>query len=88
MVAPSKWIMSTDSTWDPRVARTSLPCAVSGKTSVWSLREFQPTRSRYTRGRSRLLQNDDAAWFYPEPKPRAMPIKNRVAFWRGVTIEN
>ena len=33
-------------------------------------------------------QNADAAWFYPEPKPRAMPIKNRVAFWRGVTIEN
>ncbi len=33
-------------------------------------------------------QNTDAAWFYPEPKPRAMPIKNRVAFWRGVTIED
>lgn len=34
------------------------------------------------------LQNTDAAWFYPDPKPRAMPIKDHVAFWRGVTIEN
>ncbi|GAA1348450.1 DUF427 domain-containing protein [Arthrobacter roseus] len=32
-------------------------------------------------------QNTDAAWFYPEPKQRALPIKNHVAFWRGVTIE-
>lgn len=32
-------------------------------------------------------QNEDAAWFYPDPKPRAMPIKDRVAFWRGVTVE-
>ena len=30
----------------------------------------------------------DAAWFYPEPKERAMPIKNRVAFYGdAVTIE-
>lgn len=29
----------------------------------------------------------DAAWFYSEPKKRAAPIKDRVAFWRGVRIE-
>jgi uncharacterized protein (DUF427 family) len=28
-----------------------------------------------------------AAWFYSEPKKRAMPLKDRVAFWRGVRIE-
>lgn len=33
-------------------------------------------------------QNEDAAWFYPDPKPLAMPIKGRVAFWRGVTVES
>ncbi|RAX45945.1 hypothetical protein DQ353_20840 [Arthrobacter sp. AQ5-05] len=31
--------------------------------------------------------NVDPAWFYSEPKKRAAPIKGRIAFWRGVTIE-
>lgn len=31
--------------------------------------------------------NQDAAWYYAEPKARAMPIQDRLAFWRGVTIE-
>jgi uncharacterized protein (DUF427 family) len=32
-------------------------------------------------------ENPDAAWYYPDPKPAARNIKNRVAFWRGVEIE-
>ena len=28
--------------------------------------------------------NRDAAWYYPEPKPAAIEIQDRVAFWRGV----
>ncbi len=32
--------------------------------------------------------NVDAAWYYPEPKMDAIHIKNYVAFWRGVEIEN
>jgi uncharacterized protein (DUF427 family) len=31
--------------------------------------------------------NHDAAWFYPDPKPAAMMIKDHIAFWRGVTVE-
>lgn len=31
--------------------------------------------------------NEDAAWFYPEPKDAAQEIKDRVAFWRGVRVE-
>jgi uncharacterized protein (DUF427 family) len=31
--------------------------------------------------------NRDAAWYYPEPKPAALGIANRVAFWRGVVVE-
>lgn len=31
--------------------------------------------------------NKDAAWYYPEAKPAAEEIKNRVAFWRGVKVE-
>jgi uncharacterized protein (DUF427 family) len=30
--------------------------------------------------------NEDAAWFYPEPKEAARLIKNHVAFWRGVKV--
>ena len=32
--------------------------------------------------------NKDAAWYYPEPKPAAAEIKDRVAFWRGVKVES
>ena len=31
--------------------------------------------------------NADAAWYYPDPKPAAQEIKDRIAFWRGVTVE-
>jgi uncharacterized protein (DUF427 family) len=31
--------------------------------------------------------NKDAAWYYPEPKAAAQQIAKRVAFWRGVTVE-
>lgn len=30
---------------------------------------------------------DYAAWYYPDPKDAAAEIKDRVAFWRGVTVE-
>jgi len=32
--------------------------------------------------------NKDAAWYYPDPKPAAAEIKDHVAFWRGVKVEN
>jgi uncharacterized protein (DUF427 family) len=31
-------------------------------------------------------QNQDAAWYYPDPKEAAKQIKNRVAFWKGVQV--
>lgn len=31
-------------------------------------------------------QNKDAAWYYPAPKEAAAQIKDRVAFWKGVTV--
>jgi uncharacterized protein (DUF427 family) len=33
------------------------------------------------------MKNENAAWFYPEPKPAAAEIKDRVAFWKGVRVE-
>lgn len=29
---------------------------------------------------------EDAAWFYPDPKPAAANIKDHIAFWRGVKV--
>lgn len=31
--------------------------------------------------------NSDAAWYYASPKPDAENIKNHVAFWKGVQVE-
>ena len=30
--------------------------------------------------------NQDAAWYYPDPKEAAKSIKRYVAFWRGVKV--
>lgn len=30
--------------------------------------------------------NIDAAWYYPEAKPKAKNIEGMVAFWRGVQV--
>ncbi len=33
-------------------------------------------------------KNEDAAWFYPDPKPAAKEIQDYVAFWKGVQIKD
>ncbi len=30
--------------------------------------------------------NKDAAWYYPEPKPDAKAVRDRVAFWKDVKV--
>ena len=34
------------------------------------------------------MRNDNAAWYYPDPKPAAAEIKDRIAFWKGIRVEN
>lgn len=31
--------------------------------------------------------NLDAAWYYPDPKPKAEEIRGYVAFWKGVNVQ-
>jgi len=31
-------------------------------------------------------ENQDAAWYYADPSPKAESIRGRVAFWKGVQI--
>ena len=33
-------------------------------------------------------RNEDAVWYYAEPKPEAEMVRNRVAFWKGVEVES
>lgn len=33
-------------------------------------------------------ENPDAAWYYPETSELAKGIKNYVAFWKGVKVED
>jgi uncharacterized protein (DUF427 family) len=32
-------------------------------------------------------ENPDAAWYYPAPKDAAAQIKDHIAFWRGVEVQ-
>lgn len=32
-------------------------------------------------------RNTDAAWYYPAPKDAAQELTDRVAFWKGVTVD-
>ena len=58
---------------------------------------FRPSSTTSTdpkRGQARYLtliidgqDNQDAAWYYPDPKPMARRIKGYVAFWRGVEVQ-
>ena len=57
-----------------RRSSTTSVCPWKGTASYWSLE---------VDGRT----NPDAAWFYPEPKDAAAQIRDRVAFWKGVTVE-
>ena len=32
-------------------------------------------------------ENADAAWYYPNPKDAAAKIKDHIAFWHGINVE-
>jgi len=32
------------------------------------------------------FDNPDAAWYYPDPSDAAQPIKDHIAFWKGVVV--
>ena len=62
---------------DPSVLResdTTTVCGWKGTANYWSLEVDGQT-------------NVDAVWTYREPKEAAKEIRGRVAFWKGVTVE-
>lgn len=57
-----------------RTSRTRSICSWKGEANYFSLE---------VNGK----QNQDAAWYYPSPKPEAAKIKGHIAFWKGVKVE-
>ena len=57
-----------------RPSDTHTVCPWKGTASYWTLEVDGAT-------------NADAAWYYPQPKDAAAQIRDRVAFWKGVTVE-
>ncbi len=56
------------------ISDTTSECPWKGRASYYHIRIGEDT-------------NRDAAWFYPQPKDAAKEIKNHVAFWKGVKVE-
>jgi uncharacterized protein (DUF427 family) len=48
-------------------------CPWKGKASYYSLESGGHT-------------TEDAVWYYPDPKPDAKAVRDRVAFWKGVKV--
>jgi uncharacterized protein (DUF427 family) len=66
----------------PRAAVNAAYLRDSATTSVCPWKGTASYHSLSVDGR----ENKDAVWFYPAPKPAAAEIKDRVAFWKGVTV--
>jgi uncharacterized protein (DUF427 family) len=57
------------------------------------LRPSSTTSTDSSKGQARFyslwvdgIENPDAAWYYPDPKPAARSLKYHIAFWRDVEI--
>ena len=58
-----------------RPSATTTRCPWKGEAAYYSL-EADGRRS------------EDAVWYYPEPSPRAEMVRDRVAFWKDVRVED
>jgi uncharacterized protein (DUF427 family) len=57
-----------------RPSETHTVCPWKGKASYYTLASGDHVSA-------------DAVWFYPEPKPDAAAVRDRVAFWKDVKVE-
>ena len=57
-----------------RPSETHTVCPWKGKASYYTLESGGQV-------------TQDAVWYYPEPKPDAKAVRDRVAFWKGVKVE-
>ena len=65
---------------------TTIQCEYFKESDTHTVCPWKGTASYYTLEVDGK-RNADAAWFYPAPRDAAAQIKDHVAFWRGVTVE-
>ena len=51
------------------------------------LRDSDTTTFCPWKGTASYYSLEDAVWYYPNPKPKAALITDRVAFWKDVVVE-
>ena len=56
-----------------RESDTHTVCPWKGKASYYTLESGEHT-------------SPDAVWYYPDPKPDAKAVRDRVAFWKDVKV--
>ncbi len=93
--------MSKKATWNGIVLAESDRCEVVDGNQYFppdslNMDYFKPSNTHTTCGWKGVASyysievngetNNDAAWYYPEPKDAAKNIKGYVAFWRGVKV--
>ena len=64
---------------------TALDRAVIRPSSHTSVCPWKGTASYYSLSVDGAM-NENAVWYYPEPKDAAAGIAGRVAFWKGVQV--
>lgn len=65
--------------------RTSVDAALLSDSATTSVCGWKGT-AHYHSISAGGATNKDAAWYYPDPKSAASNIKDRIAFWKGVTV--
>lgn len=93
--------MSVEATWNDRtIARSDDTVVVEGNhyfpreaVDVALLHPSDTTTLCPWKGTARYYslevdgaRNPDAVWYYPDPKPAAAEIRDRLAFWKGVRV--
>jgi uncharacterized protein (DUF427 family) len=66
--------------------RSSLREDVLRPSDTHSICPWKGTASYYTLESGNHVSTD-AVWYYPEPKPDAAAVRDRVAFWKDVKVE-
>ena len=84
VIAESEDIVSVEgNAYFPRSAVRADVLAPSSHTSVCPWKGTARYFSLEVNGK----RNENAAWYYDEPKTAAAEIKDRVAFWKGVQVK-
>ena len=84
VIAESEDIVSVEgNAYFPRDAVREGVLAPSAHTSVCPWKGTARYFSLEVNGK----RNENAAWYYDEPKAAAAEIKDRVAFWKGVQVK-